>query len=657
MRINRIYGAARLICLAVSLTAGAVFAQGTNSGAPAPGLRGEEQSILHLLDYVGVDYGGAVEGGKVKSAEEFKEMVEFSERAASQIKALPDNAKRGALVADAEKLARKVADKAPAKDVAQAATALRWALIEAYRMQVAPRKTPDLVRGAFLYSAQCSSCHGAQGRGDGAAGAALRPAPANFHNESRMNQRSAFSLYNTISLGVTGTSMAAFANLPEDDRWALAFYVANLGTSEAHIKQGETLWKSATPADPMRIAFPDLGRLATLTADEVNERHGIEATRVQAYLRAHPDALAAAKPAPIAFARQRIAEALAAWEKGDRPEAQRLGVSAYLEGFELAESSLDNVDGELRLKIEHAMLDLRTALGAAGDASAMRDNVRRVDALLSQANDKLTGGGLSASAAFVSSLVILLREGLEAILLLSAIIAFVTRTGRRDALPWVHAGWIIAFFLGALTWVVATYFIGISGANREMTEGVTALIAAAMLLYVGYWLHGRSHAQAWSRFLKEQVDSALEKKTLWAMASVSFLAVYRELFEVVLFYEALWVQAGDDGHAAVGGGIGLAVALLALAGWGIFKYSVRLPLGPFFTVMSALLALMAVVFAGQGVAALQEAGIIGISRVSFVTISILGIHPSLQSLGAQLLTLALVGVSYWFSTGTRAQKT
>ena len=123
---------------------------------------------------------------------------------------------------------------------------------------------------------------------------------------------------------------------------------------------------------------------------------------------------------------------------------------------------------------------------------------------------------------------LLLREGLEAILLLAAIIAFVSKTGRRDALPWVHAGWIAAFVLGGLTWVVATWFIGISGANREMTEGITALVAAVMLLYVGYWLHGHSQAKAWSRFLKEKVDSALERKTLWALASVSFLAVYRE---------------------------------------------------------------------------------------------------------------------------------
>ena len=113
-------------------------------------------------------------------------------------------------------------------------------------------------------------------------------------------------------------------------------------------------------------------------------------------------------------------------------------------------------------------------------------------------------------------------------LVLAAIIAFLVKAGRRDALPYVHAGWVSAIALGGITWLVATYAIGLSGANREITEGVTALLAAAMLIYVGFWLHNKAYAHAWNRFIKEQVGSALEKKTLWAMAGVSFLAVYRE---------------------------------------------------------------------------------------------------------------------------------
>ena len=134
----------------------------------------------------------------------------------------------------------------------------------------------------------------------------------------------------------------------------------------------------------------------------------------------------------------------------------------------------------------------------------------------------------------------------------------------------------------------------------------------------------------------------LGKRTLWAMAGISFLAIYRELFEIILFYETLWVQVGPEGRLAVLGGIGAAALLLALLGWLILKYSVRLPIGPFFSATSGLLALMAVVFAGNGVAALQEAGVIDSSLVHFVSLPLLGVHPTAQGLSLQLAVLALV---------------
>jgi high-affinity iron transporter len=199
---------------------------------------------------------------------------------------------------------------------------------------------------------------------------------------------------------------------------------------------------------------------------------------------------------------------------------------------------------------------------------------------------------------------------------------------------------------------VAERVITISGANRELTEGITSLVAAAMLLYVGYWLHSKSYAQAWQHFIHDQVSAALGKGTVWAMAGVSFLAVYREAFEIVLFYQALWLQAGESGRQSVLGGIAVAAVLLALLAWAILKYSVRLPIGPFFAITGWLLALLAVVFAGHGVAALQEAGVLDASPVGFVTIPMLGVHPTLQGLSTQVAALALVLIGVWMARRT-----
>lgn len=602
--------------------------------------------VVHLLDYLGADYGGAVRDGKIVSADEYKEMQEFSAQIVGRIQSLPANAARGAMAADAQKLVSMVADKAPAQAVAATASRLRWALIAAYRVPVAPATVPALSEAPALYALHCASCHGAEGRGDGPAAKALDPAPANFHDSERMASRSVYSLYSSLSLGVQGTAMSAFAQLPEKDRWALAFHVANIGVPAERVGRGEAVWQKVRSGNAASWPIPDVTSLVTVSVDELRQRSGEDAVLLQDYLRAHPVVLEAAKPAPLARARDLLAQMLTAYRSGDAAVARQLAVSAYLDGFELVESSLDAVDHDLRMQVEHEMLALRAMVNASANVEEVAAQTGRIDALLGRADEKLAAGDLSPGGAFISSFIILAREGLEAILILAAIIAFVSRTGRRDAMRWIHAGWIAALVLGFVTWAVASYLLDFSGANRELTSGVTALIAAGMLLYVGWWLHGRTQAQEWSRFLRDQVSAALEQKTLWAVASVSFLAVYRELFEVVLFYQALWIQAGSGGQHAVLGGVAVATLLLALVGWGIFKYSLRLPLKPFFAAMTVLMVLLAVVFAGQGIAALQEAGAMGIRPVPFVTVPLLGVHPTMETLGAQLAVLVAVALGY-----------
>lgn len=602
------------------------------------------QTVVHVLDYVGVDYAGAVAGGKVKSEDEFKEMSGFAAEATSLLKAMPANPQRDALVADSGKLARLVQGKADPSEVAAAAAKLRWAVISAYNVPVSPKTAPDLKAGAALYGSQCAACHGAEGRGNGPAGAGLNPVPANFHDEGRMAQRSVYGLYNTITLGVKGTAMAPFGQLSEPERWALAFYVAGFPAA-ADGARGEKLWAEGKG----KQAFPDLFNLSTLSAREVRERYGDDAAVIRAYLVAHPEAATQDKPSPVAFAQQRLVEAIAAYRRGDPAAAQQLAIQAYVDGYELIEASLANVDADLMHDGERDMMALRDLIGGRAPLEKVEAQAKQAAATLERARERLDSAALSPGAVFTSSFVILLREGLEALLVVAAIVAFLIKAGRRDALRWVHAGWIGAIVLGFATWAVASYAIEISGAHREVTEGVTGLVAAAMLVYVGFWLHNRSSTHAWQAFIKDSVGSALASRTLWTMATVSFIAVYREMFETVLFYQALWVQAGEGGHGALAGGLLAAVAALAAIGWGIFRYSVRLPLGPFFTAMSWLMCALAVVLAGKGMAALQESGHVAVTNVNFIALPALGIFPTAQSLGVQLLTLAVIGVGFHFA--------
>jgi len=238
-------------------------------------------------------------------------------------------------------------------------------------------------------------------------------------------------------------------------------------------------------------------------------------------------------------------------------------------------------------------------------------------------------------------MLILLREGLEAILVIAAIVAVLIKSNRRDALRYIHAGWIGALALGFLTWYAASHFITLSGAHRELTEGIAALIAAGMLFYVGFWLHNQSQALKWQKFVREKINSSLSSGALWGLAIMAFLAVYREVFESVLFYQSLMLNSDAKQQGVIFAGILVAAGLLLLLAWLIMRYSVRLPLRAFFRVNMLLMFALAVVFAGKGVAALQEGSVFPVNPVNFPRVELLGIYPNMESLGLQFALILI----------------
>ena len=598
------------------------------------------QLILHLLDYVAVDYSEFVQEGTVLDQAEYDEQVEFSQQARVLLDQLPTHADKPDLLRQAEQLVTLIQDRRPGPEVSALAHQLRWSVIRAYNVAVAPQRPPDLRAAAGLYQAQCAACHGLQGQGDGPAGANLAPSPSNFHDRQRMEQRSIYGLYSTITLGVQGTAMASFRTLSEDERWGLAFSISTLASDAADLRRGAELWQSGV-GQPW---FADLASVATATAKEVKAAHGDDGGRVFAYLSSQPQVVVSSGESPLARSAQLLRESLAAYRRGQTQAAQELAVSAYLDGFELVEASLDAIDRRLRVAVEAEMMRYRAMLKSREPAIAIEAQGNRIQDLLVEAQRLLDRSHLPAGAAFLSAFVILLREGLEAVLVLAAILALLRKAGRRDALPYVHTGWIAALALGACTWLVASYVITISGSTREVTEGVTALVAAAVLLYVGFWMHSKAYADRWRTFLRGQLREALSARTMWALALVSCLAVYREAFETVLFYQALWTQAAPA-YAPVLGGLLTAAVALAVLGWLLLRGSVRLPLGLFFGATSVLLVLLAVVFVGKGIAALQEAGTLPVDPVNFPGIPALGVYPNLLGLVLQaVLVLVIAGV-------------
>ncbi|HKA61832.1 MAG TPA: cytochrome c/FTR1 family iron permease [Methylomirabilota bacterium] len=571
--------------------------------------------------------------------------MEFATGVRAMIAALPARPERAALEASAAGLLAAIKEKRSGDEVTAISSDLRRRIIDAYEVRVTPRQAPDLRAAAADFSAQCAVCHGATGRGDGPGAKGLTPPPADLTDAARMGEHSVFGIYNTITLGIKGTGMAGFGSLGEAQRWALAFYVSGLATPDAAREQGAVLWKRGVGRSELR----DLRALVMATSREVAAHSGADAAAVLAYLRSEPGALASGRESPIDFSARRLAESLEAYRTGDAARAHQLAVTSYLEGFELVEAPLSAVDSGLKSRVEAEMLRYRTLIQSRAPREAVEAEARTIASLLDSARERLDAARLSPLTTFTSALVILLREGLEAILVLAAVVAMLIKAGRREALPYVHAGWIGALVLGGLTWVIASYVVTVSGAGREVTEGVTALVAAAMLLYVGFWMHRHSHAARWKTFLESRVQAALSGRTLWTLASISFLAVYREAFETVLFYQALWVEAGPSGHLAVGAGCLTGLVGLVLIAWLILKLGLRLPVGWFFGVGSALMAVLAVVLAGKGIAALQHAGKLPVGPLDLPTIPSLGVYPTWQGVVTQMALVLVILAAFTLS--------
>ena len=586
---------------------------------------GEKQQLLQLLDYVGVDYAEAIEEGKVINAGEYEEMNEFAGAIVTTISALPWHEAKSPLQQEAAALKVAIETKRPPADIATMTGAMRSRIMNSFEVVAVPTQQPDFALAKQLYSNNCAACHGVTGMGDGSAAMGLDPAPTDFLDTIRASQRSLFGLYNTITLGVSETAMRPFGQLSDHERWSIAFYVGTLANPASMNDEGST---SLSPINSLK-------QLTTITPAEAQESFGDKGASVMASLRRNP-------------------QSLTRYGQGAAREAQQMAVTAYLEGFEVIESGLSIKDAELSKSIEGQMAAFRNLLRHDAPLSEITIKQGVLDGMLAQAQQTMAQQGLSSGGAYASALVILLREGLEAILVLAALFAFLIKTNRRDALPYLHAGWIAAVAAGAATWWASVALFTISGAMREITEGIAALAAAGILFYVGFWMHSKTNAKQWQQFIEGSVNKALKGTTLWSMTGLAFISVYREMFETILFYQAIWVQTDTTGHGMVLAGMLTASAALLVLGWFILKYSTRLPLRQFFAVTGAFLFLLAVVFAGKGIAALQEAGNIPFDPLHLPLISAIGFSDSLQGLLVQGVMVALTAWLLWGRRGKGA---
>jgi high-affinity iron transporter len=441
-----------------------------------------------------------------------------------------------------------------------------------------PARPPSLARGAQVYREQCAACHGDAGRGDGPKAKRLQGPPP-------------ADLTDPAAMG---------AVTPVDIYRKILLGVA--GTAMPSFE--ETL--------------PDSDRWA-----------------VTAYVATLPYG-GSRSAAVFAAVRRQLDSAIAA-------RSDRMVFAAYLT-FEQVETDVRVRDPGLAAELEDAFGRLRARVAARGASSADVARARgRVLAGLERA-ERLIADRSSGASLLGQSFLLLLREGFEAILIVGALMAFLGKAGAAERRREVAWGAWAAVAASVLTAAAIELLFHATPGQRSALEGWTMLVAAGVLFYVSYWLLSKIEADKWHAFLTGKMKDALSTGSGFALASVAFLAVYREGFETILFFRALLSSGGsaEAGAGAVLGGIALGAVALVVLYLAIKRWGMRIPLKPFFAVTGVLLYYMAFVFAGKGIAELQEGGYVGTTVMEWAPrVPFLGIYPTVQSLALQCVLLAL----------------
>ena len=338
-----------------------------------------------------------------------------------------------------------------------------------------------------------------------------------------------------------------------------------------------------------------------------------------------------------------IQQAIRLYEQGDTTKAMVTVQDTYFDIFESTgmENKIGSRDSNFKTQLEGYFTRLVSLMKAGAEKEKLQEQAQGLSQGLSQAVAMLQGGEQTDWSMFLYSLLIIVREGLEALLIVAAIVAYLVKNNHQDKLPVIRQSVYVALLGSVITAVIFQLIFSNSGASRELLEGFTMMIAVVMLFMMSYWLLSKVEAQNWKRYLEGKLSTALTAGSLIGLWLTSFLAVYREGAETVLFYYALVGDAKSAvSYAYLFAGFAVGVVILAIC-YFIMRYTVvKLPLKPFFMFTGSFMYLMAFVFAGKSVLELIEGKLFEPTLISGVPeISWLGIYPYVETLVPQAVLL------------------
>ena len=356
-----------------------------------------------------------------------------------------------------------------------------------------------------------------------------------------------------------------------------------------------------------------------------------------------------------------LRDALKIYEAGG-PDAGKKGYDKineayfrYYEKLGFEKIVMGTISGKRGSTVENQFYLARKSMRQNEDIDVVKDEVEVLIRYLhedAKTLDGMRGKTGSGWGVFFSVLGLTLREGLEAILIVAALIAYLVKTNNLK--------YVKGVYIGAILGIVASVILAIifnmiakqfgedsSGASREIFEGCGMFLAVIVLFYVSNWMLSKSEVEVWNHYIQSKVESSITKGSAMALVFSSFLAVAREGAELIIFFQGMRDNISNN-PAYMWGGLACAIVVLAIVYVLITKMSVKLPLKPFFTATSILMFALCVSFIGKGVSELQEADLIGRTIIPWMngfTIEILGIYDRVETLLPQVILIVITIVT------------
>jgi high-affinity iron transporter len=363
--------------------------------------------------------------------------------------------------------------------------------------------------------------------------------------------------------------------------------------------------------------------------------------------------------------RLKLDEVVSIYNQNDTSQALATARSAYLDSYENIEIPLRPIDPDFTLEMEIKFAELRNLISSNAPSDEVVSKIAELKSGLDESERFVSGIGVVAPAiAFSSSFSIIFREGLEAALILGAILTYLEASRNEKFKKHVYAGIVLAIALTAVTWIIAQFIIEISGAQRELIEAIAGISAVVVLFWVSFWVLNKIETKKWIEFVKAKVWQATTTGSFMVFVLLAFFTVYREGFETVLFYQALFSFATYmEIYVLAGLVLGLAVIIAVV--FLVRKLGRKLPLRVLFGLTMGIGAFMSITFLGNAIREFQELGWISttpiyniVPRLDINVATMTGIHPTVETVVAQiiLLSIYLVGSLYILFIQPRRQQ-